>query len=66
MHWLRIPKSYSGTTHNFRKSQRFGVKSVKTLIPSVGMRLLERDRIEPAGQMKERKNRLQYTFFKDL
>ena len=30
------------------------------------MRLLERDRIEPAGQMKERKNRLQYTFFKDL
>ena len=28
------------------------------------MRLLDRlDRIEPAGQMKERKQRLQYTFF---
>ena len=30
------------------------------------MRLLERERIEPTGQMKERKNRLQYTFFQDL
>jgi hypothetical protein len=37
--------------------------NVKTLIPSLGMRLLERERIEPAGQMKERKNRLQYNFF---
>ena len=40
--------------------------SVKTLSPSLGMRLLERERIEPAGQMKERKQRLQYTFFEDL
>ena len=30
------------------------------------MRLLERERIEPTGQMKERKHRLQYTFFEDL